>query len=190
MITCIFKLLQIYREFGRILPTVDMANCECSSRSGWEMSIQLVKKHGWSNHEAFLHLKKEQPIQNNGSECFEFKIPWISFETTRWSTMNLLKDSFDIFSKPQRQLLGQNHSSTWKVSNQAYNFRVCMQYLKTTITIDNDVHSNIRSMYLLNIHLMNLNSHRWGVVTYWHICCTFWDTCTSLRRKQIVPRAE
>ena len=70
------------------------------------------------------------PIQalsgkSNSSECFEIRIPWICFETTRWSVMNLLKDLFDTFSKPRRQPLGQNHGSTWKVSNRAYNFWVC-----------------------------------------------------------------
>ena len=50
------------------------------------------------------------------------KLPWIRFETTRWSIMNLLNDSFDTFSNPWRQPLGQNHGGTWKVSNHAYNF--------------------------------------------------------------------
>ena len=63
--------------------------------------------------------------KSNSSECLEIKVPCIRFETTRWSIMNLLNDSFDTFSNPWRQPLGQNHGGTWKVSNQAYNFWVC-----------------------------------------------------------------
>ena len=36
-----------------------------------------------------------------------------------------IKGSFDTFSNPWRQPLGQNHGRTWKVSNPAYNFWVC-----------------------------------------------------------------
>ena len=71
-----------------------------------------------------------RPVQalsgkSNSSECLEIKTPRICFETIRWSIMNLLHDSFDTFSNPWRQPLGQNHGGTWKVSNQAYNFWVC-----------------------------------------------------------------